>query len=40
MTGIKEHITGRHDIASGRKTDPEPYFDWTHYQQLLQEQKE
>ncbi|WP_265340040.1 MULTISPECIES: hypothetical protein [Photorhabdus] len=40
MTGIKEHITGYNDVVLGRKIDLGLYFDWTHYQQLLQERKE
>ncbi len=27
----KQRITGHSDIASGRKTDPGPYFDWQYY---------
>lgn len=30
-----ETIAGHEHIAPGRKTDPGPYFDWTHYQDLL-----
>lgn len=30
-----EHIAGHSDIAPERKTDPGPFFDWQHLQQLL-----
>lgn len=30
-----DRITGHSDIAPERKTDPGPYFDWQHYQELL-----
>lgn len=31
----KDRITGHTDIASGRKTDPGPAFDWAWYRQFL-----
>jgi N-acetyl-anhydromuramoyl-L-alanine amidase len=30
-----ERIIGHEHIAPGRKTDPGPYFDWQHLQNLL-----
>jgi AmpD protein len=33
-----KHIAGHLDIAPGRKTDPGPFFDWSHYQELLRQQ--
>jgi N-acetyl-anhydromuramoyl-L-alanine amidase len=30
-----EAIVGHQEIAPGRKTDPGPYFEWNHYQDLL-----
>lgn len=30
-----KHIAGHSDIAPERKTDPGPFFDWQHLQQLL-----
>lgn len=30
-----QEIAGHSDIASGRKTDPGPAFDWAHYRALL-----
>ncbi|MDH5301122.1 MAG: 1,6-anhydro-N-acetylmuramyl-L-alanine amidase AmpD [Gammaproteobacteria bacterium] len=32
-----DRIVGHSDIAPGRKTDPGPYFDWSHFRQLLAE---
>ncbi len=31
----RDRITGHADIAPGRKTDPGPAFDWSHYMKLL-----
>lgn len=31
----RDRIVGHSDIASGRKTDPGPCFDWAHYHSLL-----
>ncbi len=33
----KDRIVGHSDIASGRKTDPGPYFDWLLYHQLTED---
>lgn len=30
-------IVGHSDIASGRKTDPGPRFDWQHYREMINE---
>ncbi|RLA00201.1 MAG: 1,6-anhydro-N-acetylmuramyl-L-alanine amidase AmpD, partial [Gammaproteobacteria bacterium] len=30
-----DRITGHSDIASGRKTDPGPYFDWPSFKAAL-----
>lgn len=30
-----EDVVGHTDIAPGRKSDPGPFFDWTHLRQLL-----
>ena len=32
---IQQHIAGHSDIASGRKTDPGPYFNWSYFRKLL-----
>ncbi len=36
---IQQHLAGHSDIASGRKTDPGPYFDWHYLRELLQQKK-
>lgn len=32
---IASHIAGHSDIATGRKTDPGPFFQWNHLRELL-----
>ena len=32
---IQQHIAGHSDIASGRKTDPGPHFQWQAFRELL-----
>ena len=36
---IQQHLTGHSDIAPGRKTDPGPYFIWSHLRDLIQQLK-
>ncbi|NHB56950.1 1,6-anhydro-N-acetylmuramyl-L-alanine amidase AmpD [Acinetobacter sp. 194] len=37
---IGPHIAGHSDIASGRKTDPGPHFQWVHFRELLSKAKQ
>ncbi|MGS0706797.1 1,6-anhydro-N-acetylmuramyl-L-alanine amidase AmpD [Acinetobacter sp. ANC 3781] len=36
---ILQHLAGHSDIASGRKTDPGPFFDWPKTRALIQQYK-
>lgn len=36
---IKQHIAGHSDIATGRKTDPGPHFQWLYFRELLVKRK-
>lgn len=36
---ILQHLAGHSDIASGRKTDPGPFFDWPKTRALIQQCK-
>ena len=38
--GIQQHIAGHSDIASGRKTDPGPHFQWSYFRTLLLQKKQ
>ena len=37
---IQQHIAGHSDIASGRKTDPGPHFQWSYFRTLLLQKKQ
>lgn len=37
---IQQHIAGHSDIASRRKTDPGPYFQWSYFRTLLLQKKQ
>lgn len=36
---IGQHIAGHSDIATGRKTDPGPHFQWSYFRKLLSQIK-